>query len=145
MTHKDAGKYAEKHPEDTLKNPDIIKEIEKKSKGDTLSCSDAHKIASHFNIDPSEVGVMIDLSEKRISKCQLNLFGHGDGKPENIPSTKINQELKKEIYKKIDEKGKISCKSCWQTSDLYNISRVEVTKICEALSIKITTCQIGAF
>lgn len=145
MTHKDAGKYAAKHSSATEVDPLTTKEIEKYSTAGSISCRDAHNISANLNIKPMDIGVAIDLSEKKISKCQLNLFGHGKGKPENKPAKNIDGGIKKDIYENLDGNKKISCISCWKIADLKGVSKVEITRICEGLGIKITACQLGAF
>jgi hypothetical protein len=145
MTHKDSGKYAAKHLSTTELSPLIAQEIEKYSSSGSISCIDAHSISTSLNIEPTDIGVMIDLSEKRISRCQLNLFGHGKGKPENIPAKSIDDGIKKDIYGNLDENKKISCLACWKIADSKGLSKVEITSICEGLEIKITACQLGAF
>jgi hypothetical protein len=73
MTHKDAGKYAAKHPSGTTVNEQIAKAIREKSPGGTLACGAGEKISKDLEVKISEVGITADLLGIKINKCQLGL------------------------------------------------------------------------
>ena len=61
-------------------DPAAAEAIEKAAKEKKLTCADAHRIAGSLGIEPSEMGVQIDLLDHAITRCQLGLFGYDDGK-----------------------------------------------------------------
>jgi len=122
MTHQDAGHYATKHPSGTKPNQKLIKAIK----------------------PPSEAGVVTDLLEYRLNKCQLGLFGYSPQKAIVKPAINIPADIKNLIDNKL-ENNRISCIACWEIAQTLKIPKMDVSSVCEALKIKITKCQLGAF
>jgi hypothetical protein len=144
MTHEDAGHYAAKHP-DAITDPAIAAAIEEKQTDGRVTCAAAHAIASKLGCSPRTVGVNIDLLEKRISKCQLGLFGHGSVKGKAVAkSSSVAAELEAAIRAAIDGE-RITCKAAWDVAERLNLKRLDVACACEALEVKIGNCQLGAF
>lgn len=144
MTHEDAGHYAAKHPNASI-DADIKDAIEKKDKNGKVTCAAAHGIAENLNYTPGQVGVNLDLLEKRISKCQLGLFGYGAGKTKAVkPAASVSPELEKQIKSALSQ-GKISCKSAWDIAQKLNVGKMDVSFAIEALNIRVSHCQLGAF
>jgi len=144
MTHEDKGHYAAKHPEGTKSNPQIEEALKQKISDGKIACAAAHEIAGKFNISPIEVGVNMDLLEIRLSKCQLGLFGYGKQKKIVKPAENADHELEK-LIKQLVSDGRISCKACWDAADKVGCSKLDVYGACEALKVKISPCQLGAF
>jgi hypothetical protein len=109
-----------------------------------IACAAAHGIAVKLNISPIEVGVNMDLLEMRLSKCQLGLFGYEKQKKIVKPADNIDHELEKLLEQLISD-GRISCKACWDAADKIGCSKLDVSDACEALKVKISQCQFGAF
>jgi hypothetical protein len=143
MAHEDAGKYAAKH-EGAILDEEIASRIKEKIKDNKISCAAAHKIAGDLGIKPSDVGINIDLLEVRINKCQLGLFGYGDAKKITGKPEKINPDIEKAIEAGLVN-NRLSCAAAWEIADRFGIPKITVADICEAMKIKITSCQLGAF
>jgi hypothetical protein len=113
-----------------------------------LPCAVAHYIAAYLNLDPIEVGRAATHTGDRLYQCQLGLFGYGrKGKSEyKITGRKV--EVDKEVLDLIKAQGadgKISCASLWEIADSKGIMRTEAGNAADALGIKVTPCQLGAF
>ena len=144
MAHEDAGNYTAKHSSGTPLNPEIAKRIRAKLLNNRISCAAAHKIAQELHVSPKEVGVTIDLLEVRINRCQLGLFGHSPQKRIVQPAEQSSLELQHAIEKAQDENG-LSCAAAWKIAGDLRIPRLEVSSACEALQVKISSCQLGTF
>ena len=144
MAHEDAGHYGAKHPGGTV-DAAIADEIRNQEKKGRITCAAAHKIAQQRGCSPKIVGMNIDLLEKRISKCQLGLYGYGANKGKAVDaSSPVAQDLEKAIRDAKDG-DRITCKAAWDVADRLKLTRIEVACACEALEIKVSTCQLGAF
>ena len=144
MTHQDAGHYRAKHPTDTKLDPKIAEAIRPKAVDGRITCTAAHKIAGELDISPADVGVAIDLLEMRLKKCQLGLFGYGAQKNAVKPAQRVSPELEDAIKASLVN-NRISCLSCWEIAERFGIARIDVSAACEALQVRISSCQLGAF
>jgi hypothetical protein len=144
MTHEDKGHYAKKHPSDRKVKPEVADALKKQISDKGVSCAAAHKVAGNLGESPAEVGVTLDFLEAAITKCQLGLFGYRPEKKIVNPAKTISQELEQAIRKNLAN-NRISCKSAWEIAERLGIKRMEVASACEALQIKISPCQLGAF
>ncbi|UCG65631.1 MAG: hypothetical protein JSW12_00810 [Deltaproteobacteria bacterium] len=144
MTHEDAGHYRLKHPSGTKLNPKIAEAINRKAVNNRISCASAHEIAAELDIIPADVGVGLDLLETRIINCQLGLFGHSPEKKAVKSSESVSPELEKAIHKSLAD-NRISCLSCWKIAERFGLARMDVSAACEALRVKVSSCQLGAF
>ena len=144
MTHADAGHYAAKHPEARI-DPAIASDIEAKQKDGRIACATAHAIAAQRGCQPNQVGINIDLLEKRIHHCQLGLFGHGSKKGKAVtPSDSVSAELESAIRDAM-EGDRITCQAAWELAHQRDLPKMEIACACEALAIKVGRCQLGAF
>lgn len=144
MAHEDAGHYAAKHPGATV-DPEIANAIAAKEKDGHITCAAAHAIAKKLNCPPPTVGVNIDLLEKRIRRCQLGLFGYGLKKAKRVkPAAMVTQELEGAIRGAMTG-DRITCKASWDLAKKLGLTRLEMSSACEALGIRISKCQLGAF
>lgn len=144
MTHEDAGHYASKHPEGVEADPEIAAQVRQKLSGNHITCAEAHSIAAKLSVQPSQVGITIDLLEARIVKCKMGLFGYSPQKRIVTPAGSVSAELKNSIESKLAD-GRISCEHCWEIASKQGIRKLDVAGACEALGIKIKPCQLGAF
>jgi len=121
----------------------LEKEIISKSKNGRLTCTSAFEIVSKNKINPEIIGKAADKLKIKLSKCQLGLFGH---KPENKikPAESIDSNIETAILKFVDD-NRIACEKVWHIADELNLKKIEVSKACEAMSIRIKPCQLGAF
>jgi hypothetical protein len=147
MTHEDSGKYASKHPPGTALNEKIADAVRKKLGEGGLSCAAGEKISKKLGVEIPEVGVTADLLEIKITRCQLGLFGYGKkpdhGKDINAAET-VPEEMKKALEEGAGE-GEIRCAELWRIADRLGAARKAVASACDALKIKIRSCQLGAF
>ena len=144
MAPGDDKQFSEKHGPDAKPDRSIRDLILKREQNGELPCAIAFEIAKDLGISPSEVGKNIDLLNLRLVKCQLGLFGHRPQKRIVVPAEHVSQELQKTIEKAMDETG-LSCAAAWEIADQLNMSRLDVSSACEALQIKISSCQLGTF
>lgn len=144
MVHEDAGHYGAKHPNGKIDDA-IADKIRSKDNQGRITCAAAHEIARQYGCSPIQVGKNIDLLEKRINKCQLGLFGYGtqQGKAVEASAT-VPQDLETAIRHAVDG-DRISCKAAWDVAIQSDVTRMDVACACEALGIKVSSCQLGAF
>ena len=135
---------ADKHGKDIKIDPVLAEQIKEKAIEGHLPCALAFKIAGDLNVSPAEVGVSLDLLEIKISKCQIGIFGYGKGDKIAKPLGQIPDYLEKSIRENLGD-GKLPCRIVWQIAERQGIGKMEVTAACDALEIKISPCQLGAF
>lgn len=127
-----------------LLKPGLEDAIRNKSADGALSCALCFTIAGDLQVQPREVGYALDLMDIPIAKCQLGLFGNSPigkivRKAESIP-----EELGKAI-KGMLENGRLPCHCSWQLAERFAMPRIKISSACEAMGIKISACQLGAF
>jgi hypothetical protein len=144
MTHEDAGRYAAKHSPDRKPDKALVESIKGACADNAITCAAAHKIADEQGVPPSEVGFTIDFLERRISKCQLGLFGYRPQRRIVKTAETVSDELEKAIRDELVD-NRLSCVRAWDVADRMGISRMDVASACEKLNIKISQCQLGAF
>jgi hypothetical protein len=144
MTHENAGHYAAKHPKGAVPDARVAEVLNTKVKDGKVSCAAAHSTAKELNVLPKEVGRTMDLMEFRIVKCQMGLFGYTPEKKIVRPAETVSPELQAAVSGELKD-GRIACRAAWDIADRFGISRMEVASACEALAVKVSPCQIGAF
>lgn len=144
MAHEDAGHYAAKHPDGTLDDA-VAEAIAAKEKAGRITCAAAHAIAEKQGCAPKKVGMNIDLLEKRISKCQLGLFGYGDKKGKAVETLSSVPDNVTAAVREAADGGRITCEAAWDVASRLNLTKMDVANACEFLEIKVSTCQLGAF
>ena len=144
MSHEDAGHYTSKHAPETQLNAQIAELVKQHISDGRITCSDAHRIAHKLNVPPTEVGVTIDLLEIKISRCQLGLFGYGQKNRIVQPAEDVSPEVKSAL-ENARKGNRISCAVAWELAKKLGISRIDIAAACEALQIKIFSCQLGTF
>ena len=145
MAHEDAGHYAAKHGTKTTRPaPAVEQALKGVIKDGTVTCAAAHKIAHTLGVSPAEVGVAIDLMEARLTRCQLGLFGYTPESRIIKPADAVAPDVEAAIRGTLVD-GKITCLASWEVAKRFGIARMDVACACEALRIKISSCQLGAF
>ena len=144
MAHKDKGHYAKKHSSKRKVNKDITEAVRERASNNKISCAAAFGIANDLNTSPEEVGFTLDTLETAIAKCQLGFFGYGKGKKVIKPAGIMAKDLEKAILESLADE-RLPCKTAWKISEKFGIKKMEVASACEALKIKISSCQLGAF
>jgi len=144
MTHKDKSSYARKHSPELKLNPTIAKAVKQAATDEKIACAAAFNLAGKLKVSPGEVGVTLDLLEIPVIKCQLGLFGYGPPKKGVIAAETVSSALEAAIRGSL-VKGKLPCASAWEIAVKFDITKREITSACEALKIKISSCQLGTF
>ncbi|MBW1616154.1 MAG: hypothetical protein JRJ49_06395 [Deltaproteobacteria bacterium] len=119
-------------------------EILKKLKDKKLPCAVAFNIAANNNTEAFVIGRAADELDIKLSKCQLGLFGYQPNAKPIQPAKDINQNNRDKILKYVKE-GRISCKNLWKAAKEADITKMKAANTCEALNIKIVSCQLEAF
>jgi hypothetical protein len=144
MTHEDYGHYGKKHPSDAEINPDVAEAVKARASEGKIPCAVAFEIAKELNVPPKEVGMTIDKLEIKLAKCQLGLFGYGPQKRVVTPADQVSPELEDALRQSLVQ-GKLPCKAAWDIAETFGLRKMEVSAACEALRIKISSCQLGTF
>ncbi|UCF83859.1 MAG: hypothetical protein JSV50_22335 [Desulfobacteraceae bacterium] len=144
MTHENKGHYAKKHPAHSKVKPEIAQAVKQRASDREISCAAAHKIAADLGVQPDEVGFGLDLLEIRIVKCQLGLYGFRPEKRVVKPAEGVSESLEGAIKESLIEE-RLLCTAAWDIAERFGIARMDVSSACEALKIKISSCQLGAF
>ena len=147
MTHEDKGKYAAKHASGTALNEKIAEAVREKTSDGRIACGTCENISKDLGVEIREVGLTADLLERKITTCQLGLFGYAGkanhGKDIQVADS-VTEEMKSTL-REATENGKVACASVWAIADQAGAKRKEVSSACETLKLKIGPCQLGAF
>jgi hypothetical protein len=74
----------------------------------------------------------------------LGLFGYKPDKKAVKAKPPKSRQLKEAIQDAlVDEQ--LACIQAWDIASRFNVPKMDVSGACEALSIKIKPCQLGAF
>jgi hypothetical protein len=144
MTHEDYGHYAQKHSPKTKINPAVADAVKARSSNGEIPCAVAFDIAGEAKVSPKEVGLAIDTLETKVTKCQLGLFGHGAQKIVVRPAHRVPPAFEDAIQQSLVQ-GKLPCKAAWDLAEKFGLRKMEVSAACEALKVKISSCQLGTF
>jgi hypothetical protein len=144
MTHKDKGGYAKKRSPELKLNPAIAEAVKQGASDGKISCTAAFKVTGKLKVTPGEVGVTIDLLEIPIIKCQLGLFGY-DPPDKGVAAAETVSPAMEAAIRESLVKGKLPCASSWEIAAKFKIAMREISSACEALKIKISSCQLGTF
>ena len=146
MTREKGQKFSDKHGANAQADPRATDQIQKNAQNGEVTCAVAHQIAEALNLSPAEIGKAIDLLEYKISKCQLGLFGYGQGSDKKAlkPKAPEDQQLEGAIREALED-GILSCRDAWRIASRFKVPKMTVSNACEALGIKIKPCQLGAF
>jgi hypothetical protein len=139
------GKHlTDKHGKDVKADPVVAAKIKEKAKEGQLPCAVAFKIAEELKIKPSEVGMTLDLLEIKIIKCQIGIFGYDRSNKTSKPMAHVPDALKTAIGHGLTG-GKLPCAMAWQIAETLGLGKMDIGSACDAMGIKISPCQLGAF
>ena len=144
MTSKDHDSYAKKHPSERRPGEEISRAVAERAKESKIPCAVAFTVVKDLKVSPAEVGFAADFLEIAIVKCQLGLFGYPPEKRIVKPAASVPPALEQKIRKGLLN-GRLPCATAWQIAEESHLPKMEVSSACEALKIKITPCQLGAF
>ncbi|MFP4088051.1 MAG: hypothetical protein ACLFUL_14805 [Desulfobacteraceae bacterium] len=136
--------YGKKHPRDSKGDPGIQKVLRERLNKGELPCAVAFQIASDLKVSPREVGRNADLMEMPLVKCQMGLFGYSPEKKIVKAADAVSDALRTAIEQRL-ENGRLPCAQAWQVAKDLGLRKMAVASACEALDIKIVSCQLGAF
>ncbi|RLB20074.1 MAG: hypothetical protein DRG71_10305 [Deltaproteobacteria bacterium] len=136
--------FAKKHPSERKPIAKLVEAVKRNLHEGGMPCAVAFDIASKAKVEPSEVGFTLDYLGIKIIKCQLGLFGYKPKKAIVQPASEVDPSLEQVIKKRLRD-GKLYCKDVWAIASERGLRKMEVSSACEALGIKITNCQLGAF
>jgi hypothetical protein len=114
----------------------------------TLPCAVAHFIAAQLKADPLDVGKAATEAGVKLDQCQLGLFGYGR---KGLSAYKIvgrKVEVGQDVLDSIKsgaQGGKIPCLRLWEIAHASGVMRAEAGNAADALGIKVSPCQLGAF
>jgi hypothetical protein len=137
-------KFVKKHGPDAQPDSVIQNEILKRTHKDEIPCAVAFEIAKELQVSPDTVGMTADLINYRLVKCQLGLFGYHSKKKIVTPQHTVTEDLKNAISEALVQ-GRLSCKNAWEIATRFNVHKMKISSACEAMGVKITFCQLGAF
>jgi hypothetical protein len=144
MTNEHEGHFAAKHPTDRMPDAATVREVETRASNREMPCAVAFKIAEDLDKTPAEIGLAIDSIEIRMVKCQLGLFGYTPQKRIVKPAREVTAPLETAIREAL-VKGRLPCAAAWRIARDLGIRKMAVSSACEALEIRISSCQLGAF
>ena len=136
--------YGKKHPRDSKGDPGIQKVLRERLNKGELPCAVAFQIASDLKVSPREVGRNADLMEMPLVKCQMGLFGYSPRKKIVKAAEVVSDALRTAIEQRL-KNGRLPCVQAWQVAKDLGLRKMAVASACEALDIKIVSCQLGAF
>jgi hypothetical protein len=144
MNVEKRSKFSEKHDPDATPDRLIEKEILTHGKNKEIPCAVAFEIARTLAVSPEAVGITADLMNFKLTKCQLGLFGYRPRKKIVERPDRVTEELKNAISDRLVQ-GRLSCRKAWDIASGLKMGKMKVSGACEAMDIKITGCQLGAF
>ena len=144
MTHEDAGDYSKKHGSQDKPDARLAAALQEHIQGGQISCSPAFKVVAALGATAAEVGKTIDLLNIKLGKCQLGLFGYSPERSIVKPAESVAPELEQAIRGQLVN-GRLPCAGAWKIAEELRIKKLDVSCAAEALKIKITPCQLGAF
>jgi hypothetical protein len=144
MAEKGDSHYAKKHPAGRKPDRRLAELVKARAVEDEIPCAVAFEMARESKTGPAEVGTAMDLLEMRIGKCQLGLFGYGQRKKITVPAESVSPDLADMIQASLVG-GRLACKSAWEIAKGLGVTKMAVASACEALKIRISDCQLGAF
>jgi hypothetical protein len=137
-------KFPEKHGPGAASDDKISQKVMAHAKNDELPCAVAFKIAEELQKSPAEIGRTVDLLNLKLIKCQLGLFGYKPEKKIVKAAATQDPDLQKAIRAAL-KNDKLACRDAWEIALRFEVSKMAVSAVCEAMKIKIKPCQLGAF
>jgi hypothetical protein len=134
------GKY---QSEDQL-DPERRQWIREYAREGTLPCAVAFQIVEKKQMPPQEIGAYTDVMKIRLAKCQLGLFGYQPEKKIVKKVETVDTRLQEAIRKKAVD-NRLACADAWEIAAQLKIPKLEVGNACETMSVKMHSCQLGAF
>jgi len=146
MNKKTGGSFAAKHGRESAAviGPAVREKLQLEAIAGQLACADAFQLAAELQQSPAEIGKAADLLGIRLVKCQLGLFGYAPEKKMVRPAETVDRALEDAIRAGLQD-GRLTCRLAWELAERFQIPKMRVSAACEALSVKVRPCQLGAF
>ena len=116
------------------------------AKENRVGCAAALAAAGNCGATPAEIGDLLDEMGLRIDTCQLGLFGYGPGKQKRI---QVPDEIPAGVGAWVTDcangKGHTTCAEIFAYAKAHGTPRGLLAGACEAMGLKIRSCQLGAF
>ncbi len=136
--------YGSKHEPEARPDQRIADVLRRSADRGEIRCAEAFVLAERLGATPAEVGRTLDLLEMRIVQCQLGLFGYSPQKRIVKPAESVPPALARAL-EEARENDRLPCAAAWSIAQVHGLSRLALAAACEALNIKISRCQLGAF
>ena len=144
MARQHGNNFSTKHPLGTQVADHISDALKPCIRKGKIACVDVHALAGEINVPAHQVGIAIDLCEARIVACQLGLFGGSSSMDAERPIAPLPTGFEAAIQASLQDNS-LTCQQAWQLAQSHGMTRRQVGQFCNALEIKITQCQLGAF
>jgi hypothetical protein len=144
MGDHDEGGFAAKHEAGSVPDPVIRAAIAERLKDRELPCAVAFDIAERARVSPAAVGKTADLMNCRLVKCQLGLFGYGAEK-KIVKARGADDPLLVAAIEADLLDGRLACRCAWDIAARFNLTKLSLGGVCEAMGVRIKPCQLGAF
>ena len=143
MESKKSTNFAKKHDPSDAPDAAIQEALLTRVKNEEIPCAVAFQVAKDLSVALEDVGRTLDLTNIRLTKCQLGLFGYTPEK--KIVSARMPEhpDLKAAIRDALVD-HRLPCTAAWDIADRLGVRKMVVSAACEALEIKIKPCQLGA-
>lgn len=136
--------FSSKHPPDRKVDPRVEEEVKRRAESGLISCAAAFDAARSLGVSPEEVGFTADRLELHITHCQLGLHGYGSEGKRVRPAEEVPAGMDTAIRSRL-ENDRLPCRSAWDLAKEFKTGKMEISSACEAMGIKISNCQLGAF
>lgn len=136
--------FSSKHPPDRKVDPRVVEEVNRRAESGLISCAAAFEVARSLDVSPDEVGFTADRLELHITHCQLGLHGYGSEGKRVRPAEEVPADVDAAIRSRL-ENDRLPCRSAWDLAKELKTGRMKIASACEAMGIKISKCQLGAF
>lgn len=144
MVRHTIGHFAKKHPEGATPEPRIAKALASAAQGEGLDCAAAFELVRTASVSPQEIGRSADLMEVPVIRCQLGLFGYHPQKRVVKALAVVPPELREAIERNLVD-NRLPCAAAFRIAEDLQLSKMKIAAACEALKIRLSHCQLGAF
>lgn len=141
--HRTQGGFSRKHDPETVVDEALKSAVAQAARDGELPCAVAFAVAGKGPWPPLETGKAADLLDLRLTKCQLGLFGYA---PKNKIVTPADPDaaLREALAFEAPD-GRITCAAIWRIAGRLDRRKLAVSRACEAMGLRIKSCQLGAF
>ncbi len=125
-------------------NADIRKALTQYATEGLLPCKQAFAASDALGLSRAQIGRHADDMGLKLMACQLGLFGYRPEKKIVKPVESIDPAFAGEIRNRLVS-GRLSCHEAFEIALEKGVEKMVVSAYCEAMTISIKPCQLGAF